>query len=62
MPFLTPQYTGHKQGAVFLAQQDITWEDDYIKEGQEMSKPYREEHAQKRYMEGWKKAFDEAKV
>jgi hypothetical protein len=62
MPFMTPQYVGYKQGSAFLAQQDITWEDDYVKEGREMSKQHREEHAQQRYLEGWKKAFDEARM
>jgi len=60
MPFRTPQYIGHKQGAAFLAEQDITWEDDYMKEGQEMCKQYREVHAQQKYLEGWKKAFEES--
>lgn len=59
MPFKTPQYIGHKQGRAHLLSLHITWEDDYMKEGQEMSKQYRDESSQQRYLQGWKKAFDE---
>ena len=59
MPFRTPQYIGQKQGSQFIYQQAIIWEDDYMKEGQEMCKQYREDHAQQRYLEGWKKAWQE---
>lgn len=59
MPFKTPQYTGHKEGRAYLLSLDITWEDDYMKEGKKRSKQFKEEHAQQRYMEGWKKAFEE---
>jgi hypothetical protein len=59
MPFLTPQYTGHKQGKAFLVEQDIIWKDDYMKKGQENSKQYGEEASQQRYLQGWEKAFEE---
>ncbi len=59
MPFRTPQHIGQKQGAAFIAEQVIIWEDDYLKEGDEMSKQYREAHARQRYLEGWKKAWQE---
>lgn len=59
MPFMTPEYTGHKQGKAFLNEQNIVWKDDYMKEGQEMSKQYGEEASQKRYLQGWEKAFNE---
>ena len=57
MPFRTPQHIGYKQCVAFLAEKFITWEADYMKEGQEMSKQYREAHAQQRYLEGWEKAW-----
>jgi hypothetical protein len=61
MPFMTPQYIGQKQGNEHLASHGITSEDEYTKEGQELSKQYSEPHAQQRYLEGWRKAWDESK-
>jgi len=60
MPFLTPQYVGHKEGRKYLLSLDITWEDDYMKKGLEMSQQYsKDETSQRRYIQGWKQAFEE---
>lgn len=59
MPFLTPQYVGKKVGSSFLEEYPNTTKEDFMDEGEELSKQYREEHAQKRYLQGWERAFDE---